>query len=110
MTAQPVAISVEDLQARRTAGEPVTILDVREPQELAICRFEESLDIPMGELTARVAEIPADRPVVVVCRSGNASAGAAKTLKKAGFEQVYWLEGGIAAWQMAELPLVKGRA
>ncbi|MEQ8035637.1 rhodanese-like domain-containing protein [Xanthomonas vesicatoria] len=48
-------------------------------------------------------------PVVVVCRSGNTSAGAAKTLKKAGFEKVYWLEGGIAAWQMAELPLIKGR-
>ena len=35
---------------------------------------------------------------------------AAKKLKKAGFEQVYWLDGGIAAWQQADLPLVKGRA
>ena len=49
-------------------------------------------------------------PVVLVCRSGNASASAAKQLKKAGFEKVYWLEGGIPAWQQAELPLVKGRA
>ncbi|MFT3755507.1 MAG: rhodanese-like domain-containing protein [Pseudoxanthomonas sp.] len=49
------------------------------------------------------------RPVVVVCRDGNASAGAAAKLKKAGFEQVNWLEGGIAAWRQAELPLVKGR-
>ncbi|MDQ3206939.1 MAG: rhodanese-like domain-containing protein [Pseudomonadota bacterium] len=49
-------------------------------------------------------------PVVVVCRSGQASAQAAKRLKKAGFEQVYWLDGGIAAWQQADLPLVKGRA
>ncbi|KAB7769790.1 rhodanese-like domain-containing protein [Xanthomonas maliensis] len=49
-------------------------------------------------------------PVVVVCRSGTTSATAAKTLKKAGFEQVYWLDGGVAAWQAAELPLVKGRA
>lgn len=48
-------------------------------------------------------------PVVVVCRNGQASAGAAKRLKKAGFEQVYWLDGGVAAWQQAELPLVKGR-
>lgn len=50
------------------------------------------------------------RPVVVVCRSGQASADAAKKLKKAGFERVYWLEGGIMAWQQADLPLVKGRA
>ena len=48
-------------------------------------------------------------PVVVVCRNGQASAGAAKRLKKAGFEQVYWLDGGVAAWQQADLPLVKGR-
>jgi rhodanese-related sulfurtransferase len=49
-------------------------------------------------------------PVVLVCRTGTASAAAAKQLKKAGFEKVYWLEGGIPAWQQAELPLVKGRA
>ena len=48
-------------------------------------------------------------PVVVVCRNGMASAGAAKRLKKAGFENVSWLDGGIAAWQQADLPLVKGR-
>ena len=48
-------------------------------------------------------------PVVAVCRTGQASEGAAKRLKKAGFEHVYWLDGGIAAWQQAELPLVKGR-
>ncbi|MCW4456102.1 rhodanese-like domain-containing protein [Flavobacterium sp. MXW15] len=48
-------------------------------------------------------------PVVLVCRSGNASNTAAKSLKKAGFEQVHVLEGGIPAWQAAELPLVKGR-
>ena len=48
-------------------------------------------------------------PVVAVCRNGQASEGAAKRLKQAGFEHVYWLDGGIAAWQQAELPLVKGR-
>ena len=50
------------------------------------------------------------KPVVVVCRSGMTAQGAAKNLKKAGFEQVYVLDGGIAAWRQAELPLVKGRA
>lgn len=48
-------------------------------------------------------------PVVMVCRSGQTSGGAAKRLKKAGFENVFLLEGGIAAWQAADLPLVKGR-
>ena len=50
-----------------------------------------------------------DLPVVVACRSGSASSGAAKKLVKAGFKQVYWLDGGVAAWQQASLPLVKGR-
>ena len=49
-------------------------------------------------------------PVVLVCKDGQASGGAAKRLKKAGFEQVYVLDGGIGAWQQADLPLVKGRA
>ncbi len=49
-------------------------------------------------------------PVVLVCKDGQASGGAAKRLKKAGFEQVYVLDGGIGSWQQADLPLVKGRA
>nr|WP_255784021.1 rhodanese-like domain-containing protein [Lysobacter chinensis] len=60
---------------------------------------------PESKLLANVKQLP----VVVVCRNGIASAAAAKRLKKAGFEQVYWLDGGIAAWQQADLPLVKGR-
>ncbi|MBA2238017.1 MAG: rhodanese-like domain-containing protein [Lysobacter sp.] len=48
-------------------------------------------------------------PVVVTCRNGHASAAAARRLKKAGFEKVFWLDGGVQAWQQADLPLVKGR-
>ncbi|GAE51578.1 rhodanese-like domain-containing protein [Xanthomonas arboricola] len=70
-------------------------------RNVALAKFD-----PAGKLLANAKS----SPVVVVCRNGNASAGAAKALKKAGFEQVYWLDGGVAAWQMAELPLVKGRA
>ena len=48
-------------------------------------------------------------PVVLVCKAGQASGDAAKRLRKAGFERVYVLDGGIAAWQQADLPLAKGR-
>ena len=51
-----------------------------------------------------------DLPVALICRTGANSAQAAKRLVKAGFKQVYWLDGGIAAWQQAELPLLKGKA
>lgn len=49
-------------------------------------------------------------PVVLVCKDGQQSASAAKRLKKAGFEQVHVLDGGIGGWQQADLPLVKGRS
>ena len=48
-------------------------------------------------------------PVVLVCKSGETASGAAKRLRKAGFANVNVLEGGIQAWQGADLPLVKGR-
>ncbi len=48
-------------------------------------------------------------PVVIVCKAGQTSADAAKRLRKAGFERVHVLDGGIAAWQQADLPLAKGR-
>ena len=50
-----------------------------------------------------------DLPVALVCRTGASSAQAAKRLFKAGFKHVYWLDGGIAAWQQADLPLLKGK-
>ncbi|GAA4857589.1 rhodanese-like domain-containing protein [Luteimonas vadosa] len=49
-------------------------------------------------------------PVVVVCKAGQSSTAAAKRLKKAGFERVYVLEGGIGAWHQADLPLAKGKS
>ena len=51
-----------------------------------------------------------DTPVAVVCRNGMGSTNAAKRLVKAGFQKVYWLDGGIAAWQSADLPLARGRS
>ena len=48
-------------------------------------------------------------PVVLVCQNGVTVTGAAKRLKQAGFQHVHILDGGIAAWQAAELPLVKGK-
>jgi rhodanese-related sulfurtransferase len=58
-----------------------------------------------NKVLAKVRELP----VAIVCRSGTTSADAARKLAKAGFTQVYWLDGGLAAWQQANLPLVKGK-
>lgn len=61
---------------------------------------------PESKLLAKVKDLP----VVVVCRNGMQSTVAAKKLVKAGFQKVSWLDGGIAAWQSAELPLARGKA
>ena len=61
---------------------------------------------PENKLLAKARELP----VVLACRTGVGSADAARKLVKAGFKQVFWLDGGVAAWQQASLPLLKGRA
>jgi rhodanese-related sulfurtransferase len=61
---------------------------------------------PESKELAKVRELP----VALVCRTGQASAAAAQRLRKAGFTQVFWLEGGLAAWNEAHMPLAKGRA
>ena len=60
---------------------------------------------PENKLLAKVRDLP----VALVCRNGMTSAQAAKRLVKAGFQKVYWLDGGIASWQAADLPLARGR-
>jgi len=70
-------------------------------KNLAMSQFD-----PENKLLIKARELP----VALTCRSGTVSAEAAKRLVKAGFKSVYWLDGGVAAWQQAELPLVKGKA
>lgn len=50
-----------------------------------------------------------DMPVAVYCKTGTTSAQAAARLKKAGFSKVFWLGGGLAAWQRADLPVIRGK-
>lgn len=79
----------------------VTILDVREPVELAgeLGRVEGSIHIPLAELRARVAEVPRDKPIVCVCRSGRRSAQACTILEKAGVTDVANSAGGMLRWR-----------
>ena len=61
---------------------------------------------PENKILAKLREMP----VAVVCRTGMQSGQAARRLVKAGFTRVYSLDGGVAAWQQAELPLARGKA
>jgi sulfur-carrier protein adenylyltransferase/sulfurtransferase len=92
------AISVHDLKRKMEANGAMTIVDVREPFEYEIARIESSKLIPLGELPDRLNELERDRYTVVHCHSGARSAQAVQLLRRAGFANVFNLEGGIAAW------------
>jgi sulfur dioxygenase len=85
----------------------LTILDVRSAEEFKgpDGRIADSLLIPLPELEARSSEIPADKPVVVVCHSGSRSALATQQLLKAGHQRVANLRGGLSCWSDAGYPL-----
>jgi adenylyltransferase/sulfurtransferase len=93
-------ISVEELKDELDRGEPVHLLDVREPAELEICRLDGAEHIPMLELFAGLRS-PAAEPgarVVVFCHVGERSLEAAKFLRRHGFASARSLAGGIDAW------------
>lgn len=85
----------------------VHILDVRGTDEFAgaLGRLEGSQCVPLGELRERLNEVPRDRPVVTVCQSGKRSAMAASILKKAGWEEVANIRGGLLEWHKLSLPM-----
>jgi adenylyltransferase/sulfurtransferase len=90
--------TVEDLKALRASGRPFFLLDVREPQEFQICRIPDSTLIPLGQLPARLGEVPADAPEIIVhCKSGVRSAKAVRLLREHGIPARN-LKGGILAW------------
>jgi rhodanese-related sulfurtransferase len=89
--------------------EDALVLDVREQSEWADGHIAKAKHIPLGQLKNRVADLEKfkDKPIVAVCRSGNRSAHACGLLKKAGFENLHNLSGGMQAWEQAGLPREK---
>jgi rhodanese-related sulfurtransferase len=85
------------------------VLDVREPSEYSAGHVLNSKLIPLGKLKERMGELDKfkERPILVVCRSGNRSGTACYLLGKQGFLQVHNLAGGVQAWQKNNLPLEK---
>jgi adenylyltransferase/sulfurtransferase len=92
------SIAPAELRQRLEAGEDLVLLDVREPDELALCRIEGSLWIPMGELSRRHGELDPERSIVCICHHGVRSARVAGALAQLGFARVLNLSGGIDRW------------
>ena len=96
------------LEATRLMNQgPTVVIDVRDEKEYAAGHLPRARHVPLKDLDKKAAELGKfkDKPVILTCRSGPRAAAAARTLRKAGFANVYQLKGGIAAWQQASLPL-----
>jgi rhodanese-related sulfurtransferase len=84
---------------RRERGEPMTLIDVREPWETELAPVPSThLHMPMGQLPDRLAELDPKATTVVICRSGGRSLQVAHFLEARGFSSVSNLSGGILAW------------
>ena len=79
------------------SGSDHQLIDVREPHEFAAGSVASAVNIPLGQLPERVGELDPDRPVALLCRSGNRSRHAAAHLTQCGFTDVINLAGGVLA-------------
>jgi hydroxyacylglutathione hydrolase len=101
-----LGLLVPDALAGMLAEDKVTVLDVRSEAEWRNGRIKEAMHTYLGELEKRVSEVPKGKPVACICSTGLRAGLAASILKKAGFEKVYNVLGGITAWKAKDYPLL----
>lgn len=100
----PLEISIPEATAWLASEEPPLVLDVREDSEVAICRIAGSTHIPMGQIPARLAELPRDRAILVQCHHGGRSLRVTQFLRANGLARVTNLKGGIDKWAVQVEP------
>ncbi len=102
------AISTLDATMRINKQDAM-VLDVRDAEQYARGHLPRARNIPVKELEGRLTEIERyrNKPIIVVCEQGSRAAAAAAILKKAEFAEVLTLDGGLAAWRKADLPVEK---
>lgn len=115
MAHQPAAVpGIEVREADRLrrqpdgASLPAILVDVREPAEIIAIRAEDAVALPLSQFARRYRELPTDRPLLIVCRSGERSAMAAGYLIHNGYPQAANVSGGMIAWERAGLPVQRG--
>jgi rhodanese-related sulfurtransferase len=111
MTAQPGLVPTIDVQEahRRLDGPDAPLLvDVREPNEVAVVRVPGAFLVPMSQFAIRYRELPIDRPLLIICAVGGRSARVTQALLGAGWTEVANVAGGVNAWHAAGLPTRSG--
>jgi rhodanese-related sulfurtransferase len=99
-------ITVAELQRRRTAGDKMLLVDVRERWEYDICRIEGATLIPMGTIPANLQSLDGDEDIVCYCHHGQRSLDVAAWLRAQGIESARSLAGGIDRWSIEVDPKV----
>jgi len=84
----------------------LVIIDVRSPQELREGKIEGSTLIPFMDIMKGNFSIPQGRPLLLICAVGGRSYAAMQILAHKGYKEIYNLQGGVAAWKQANLPLI----
>lgn len=107
----PPAIKGPELVQLQRDGRDVRLIDVRSPAEYASVHIPGSYNVPLEQLGEHRAELRAlDAPIVLVCRSGNRARQAEMLLREVDGSGLHILDGGMAAWERAGLPVNQGRS
>ncbi len=93
-----VPLEIDVTTAARRFREGALLLDVREPDEFAICRIDGSTEIPLRQIPEKLAALPKDRVIMALCHHGGRSLRVTQYLRANGFSQVTNVAGGIDAW------------
>lgn len=101
------SLTVTELKAELDSGAQLFLLDVREPDEVALGHIPGVVPIPKGAVPSRLAEVPQDQDVVVICRSGGRSGMITGVLLEAGYTRVRNLSGGTMAYSAQIDPSIK---
>lgn len=102
--------TVEEVSGLLAGSRECQVVDVREFSEFNTERIAEARLVPLSRFEKRADEIDHSKPVYLVCRTGKRAAQAAEKLAGKGFTDIHVVEGGMAAWTVAELPTIKGES
>ncbi len=102
----PAAVPLTEARRLHETG-AVVLIDIREPSEHATGVASGARLLPVSQLSQRVAEIPRDKPVLLICNTQNRSQRVQQALKDAGWSQVRYAEGGMSEWARRGWPMVR---
>ena len=104
--AQGAAVTLEQARTEHEAGRAL-LVDIREPDEHATGVTAGAKLLPMRQLSSRIAELPRDRPVLLICNTQNRSRATFEALRERGYTDLRYVNGGMSEWVRRGWPVIK---